>query len=217
MSIRRLIQVVLLGLCLLPSPQPLGAGTALEVAWIEFDDALRLAKLHRKPVLVYIHTDWCAWCKLLEQKALNDGPTVRYINRNFFAVKLNAETSDTIRYQGRSFTKAFGNQVHSLASIFLKGDYSFPSLFVLNPEGRLLTPMRGYLSPQELQDRLRYFAELDYHLMDWSAFEQKQRQKRLQQAPKPTSTLPQADSLNPPAADSAALEFPPGDSLRRAR
>src|ERR1700756_3443668 len=70
------------------------------VKWLTFKEAQEEMKKQPKPLLIDIYTDWCGWCKHMVKTTYSDPNLAGYINTYFYPVQFNAETHDTIEYNG---------------------------------------------------------------------------------------------------------------------
>ena len=73
-------------------------------AWRSWDAGLREAEASGRPVLVDVTTDWCGWCKRMDQDVYARADVQGYLARKFVTVKLDAESDDAARYEGRAYT-----------------------------------------------------------------------------------------------------------------
>ena len=56
-----------------------------------------------KKVFIDLYTSWCGWCKRMDATTFKQRAIVEYMNQKYYAVKFDAETRDTINFNGHSF------------------------------------------------------------------------------------------------------------------
>ena len=95
-----------------------------------FNDALSRAKNENKRVIVDVYTDWCGWCKKMDTEVYGNTDIVKIIEENFIFVKLDAESSAKINYNGKQYSE------QDLASYFEATGY--PTTVFLEPDGKLI-------------------------------------------------------------------------------
>jgi thioredoxin-related protein len=131
------------------------------VNWLTLKEAQEKNKEVKRPFLVDIYTDWCGWCKHMMKTTYSNPGLANYINTNFYPVKFNAETKDTIEYNGKIYkpTSPQPKTPHELAIKFLGSSLSYPStIFVTNNfEYNLLT--QGYLEDKKIEPLLVFMVE----------------------------------------------------------
>ena len=66
------------------------------VKWMTFKEAFEANKKTPKPFLIDVYTDWCGWCKRMMATTYSNPAIAAYVNQNFYPVKFNAETKDSI-------------------------------------------------------------------------------------------------------------------------
>ena len=72
---------------------------AQKVKWYSFEEAVELNKTKPKKILVDVYTDWCGWCKKMDQNTFSHPVIAEYINKNFYAVKFDAESKEAIKFK----------------------------------------------------------------------------------------------------------------------
>lgn len=153
------------------------------ILWTNLEDAMALAAKKKKKVIVDIYTNWCGWCKLMDKNSFSPRSIISYINENYFAVRLNAETSDSITFQGRLYQYLPDVRAHELAWSLLKGNMSYPALVFIDEDGRIITIVSGYLDPLRLEAALHFFRDNVYKKpgSSFQDYEQAFRERKLRE------------------------------------
>ena len=76
------------------------------INWLTLEEADSLYKIQKRPIFIDVFTDWCGWCKRMDATTFKDPNIAGYLNANFYSVKLNAETRDTITFNGKTFSNS---------------------------------------------------------------------------------------------------------------
>ncbi|GAA4445674.1 thioredoxin fold domain-containing protein [Pontibacter saemangeumensis] len=144
---------------------------APKIHWLTIEQAEEKLKQEPRKVLVDVYTDWCGWCKKMDKSTFTDPEVVALINKNFYAVKLDAEGDRPITIKGQTFTFKPEYKAHELAVALLNGQMSFPTTVYLDEQLNMLTPVPGYLDAKNMSSILRYFGENHHQMMTWQEFE----------------------------------------------
>lgn len=133
---------------------------AQEIRWMSLDEALAKQKRNPKPIFMEVYTDWYSQCKMFETNTLQNPEVSDLINRNYYAVKFNAEGNSVVNYKGASFNnpnfdpnRKGRNSAHQLTS-YLKVE-GYPSIYILNRNGEVEQKATGFKTPEELLRFLR--------------------------------------------------------------
>lgn len=146
---------------------------AQDVNWLPFERAIELNKTEPKPILVSLHTDWCGFCKRMDSTTYKNSTIVKYINDNFYAVKLDGEESADITFKGKTFKLIHQGRgkYHELAAAILNGKMSYPATAFFNSQEQHIQTIPGYLTDKKFEVILAYFKESAYKTTPWSEFE----------------------------------------------
>ena len=89
------------------------------INWISWEELHVKLEKDPKKTLVFFHADWCAYCKKIDRAVFTKPEVINKINADYYAVRMNVETSDTIYFDNNKFvnTQALTkrNGVHELA------------------------------------------------------------------------------------------------------
>ena len=142
----------------------LSYGQEVGVKWYSLEEALELNKKEQKKIFIDVYTDWCGWCKKMDAATFSNPAIAQILNTEYYAVKFNAETRDTISFGGKQFINEGpnGRSPHQLAIALLQGRMSYPSVAYLNEESQLLTAVPGYMTAEGIEPILMFFADDAY-------------------------------------------------------
>ena len=146
---------------------------ASNIKWYDFKKGVELNDKKPKKIFIDMYTDWCGWCKRMDQTTFTNPVIAKYMNDEFYPVKFNAERRDTLVFQGKTFVNPDPTKPrspHQLAQSLLQGRMSYPSIVFLNEKNEVITVLPGYRKPSELEAVLHYIAEDAYKTMKWEDF-----------------------------------------------
>ena len=135
-----------------------------KIKWYSIEEVAKLNEENPRKVFIDLYTDWCGWCKKLDQTTFIDPVIVELLNSEFYAVKFNAESKDPISFGGKTFVNEGGKSrnPHQLAVAMLQGQMSYPSAAYMDEDLQLLTAVPGYLTAKDLEPILNFFANDSY-------------------------------------------------------
>lgn len=145
-----------------------------KIQWMDFEEAVAACGETPKKIFIDVYTDWCGWCKRMDQTTFQDPAVVKYMNEYFYAVKFDAERADTVRFQGFDFVPGpsqFGRKgSHQLAAAMLQNKMSYPSYVIFNEELREIQVIPGYQESKTFLPILQFFGENAYKSKTWKEF-----------------------------------------------
>jgi len=126
-----------------------GTTFSAELKWHGFDEGLERAEKENKSVLIDFYTDWCHWCKVMDEKTFNEAAVSDKLESRFITVRVQAEDQSVrVNYQDQTFTHP------ELTRAF--GVTGFPSIAFLNENGEPITIVPGFIPPEEFIHILNY-------------------------------------------------------------
>lgn len=166
---QRLLYIVLLGfLPFLAAAQEKG-----QINWKTVEEVESLMVVAPKQVLVSVYTTWCSYCKKMDRTIYNNPAVVDYINQHFYAIKLNAEQTQSIQFQGKTYGLIKANTrrpVNELAHYWLEGRMTYPSLIMMDAGFKYPSVQPGFLSLLQMESILKYRGSEAYKKQSFDAF-----------------------------------------------
>jgi thioredoxin-related protein len=144
-----------------------------EIQWLTWEEAIAKNDKAPRKLLVDVYTDWCGWCKKMDKETFTDPGVVAFINANFYAIKLDAEQKNVIKYRDNSFSfnPEFGRRgAHELAASLLDGKMGYPSLVYLDETQNRISISPGYKVVEGLMLELEYVAQNHYKTSTFEEF-----------------------------------------------
>ncbi len=129
------------------------AGASRAGEWKSWNAGLSAAQASNRPVIVDVYTDWCRWCRQMDRDVYGRPDVQQYLGTHFVTVKLNAESSESVTYRGRTLS------ARSLASSFDVSGY--PTTIFLASNGDHLVNVPGYVDADRFLLLLRYIGDGD--------------------------------------------------------
>jgi thioredoxin-related protein len=149
-----------------------GMAQKTPVKWYTLPEAEKLIKENPRPVFIDTYTDWCGWCKKLDKETFTNSVIAEILNTEFYPVKFNAEGTESVTFQGKTFINdGKSGKTHQLAISLLKGNLGYPTVVFLDEKGQLLTPVAGFRAPKEMEVLLSYFVDKEYEKKTWEEFQ----------------------------------------------
>lgn len=148
-----------------------------QVEWVTLEqlDSIYKAQgsdtLDRK-VFVDFYTDWCGWCKKMDQTTFKVRWISKYLNEKYYAVKFNAEQKEPVSLAGKEYTFVPNGRrgYNTFASEILGGKLSYPSFALLNNDLEKVQVIPGYQDANNFIRILTYFGGNYHTKMPWEMF-----------------------------------------------
>ncbi len=122
--------------------------------WEELETALAEKP---KPVFLFFEADWCAYCKKIERVVFTKPAVINKINKNYYALKMDVETKDSIQFDGLTFinkqAKTQRKGVHQLPLLLVSRKnqpFSLPASLFLDKNFRVKKRVFEYYTSKEL-------------------------------------------------------------------
>lgn len=139
----------------------LGGGYAFtqekaQINWLSFEQLADSLQTAPKKVLISFHTDWCTYCRKMHREVFTKPEVIDELNTRYYAVKFDAETTDTVRFDGQIFvnTKATKRRkgFHDIALLLgsRNDQFTVPVTLILDEDFTVLGRHFEYIDSKKL-------------------------------------------------------------------
>jgi thioredoxin-related protein len=136
---------------------PLRAQQNEEINWLTWEELDRALEENPKPIFIFFHAEWCAYCKKIEREIFTKKKVIEKLNKKYYALEMDVETEDTIHFDGQKFsniqTNTKRNGVHQLPLLLAsrkKAPFSLPVTLIFDKDFRLQKRVFEYYTSKEL-------------------------------------------------------------------
>jgi thioredoxin-related protein len=146
-----------------------------EIKWMSWEEAAAANDKQPKKIFVDVYTEWCGWCKKMDATTFKDPSVISLINDNFYAVKLNAEQKETIKWKNHEYNWKSSKRdgINELAYDLVDGQLSYPTYILLDQKYDRILISPGYMDGETIKKELKYAAENHYKTTRWEDFKVK--------------------------------------------
>lgn len=163
---------------------------AQQIEWMSWEEAVERSKTEERKIFVDIYTDWCTWCKKMDKETFASPYVAKYLNENFYPVKLNAQQKNDIIFNKKTYryiNRGGQNSYHELAAKIMNGRLSYPTIVFLDEKAEVIQSISGYRNAFEFELFITYFGENHHKQMPWSNY--KRNKKNTPSKPLPSTPV----------------------------
>ncbi len=128
------------------------AAQGQSIRWTSFDRLDDSLRAEPRPLMVFIRTDWCTYCKIQENVAFEDPELAELFNQKFYCLQLDAEATNAIRFLGRTYDFQASRGYHELAEFIgsQNNELVFPTTVLLSHNFQVLKRFQGLQKAEDL-------------------------------------------------------------------
>jgi thioredoxin-related protein len=120
-----------------------------------FEEAEKISEENPKPFVIFVHTSWCKYCKMMENSTFKNPEIISLLNTNFYFISLDAESKRDIYFNNQVFQfkpKGENTGIHELATELstIDSQVVYPTVTVLNPDFSIVFQKHSFLKAKEL-------------------------------------------------------------------
>lgn len=136
--------------------------TASDLNWRSFENAQQIAKSENKIILIDFYTDWCGWCKKMDNETYSNETIINLLNEDFVTVKINPEKQGNIKLEDQTISwERFAAEV---------GVSGFPATAFFTPNNQLIDLVPGYYDPENMELLLNFMSKGMYQKISFQDY-----------------------------------------------
>jgi thioredoxin-related protein len=114
-----------------------------------------------RPVIFYIYTSWCSYCKIQDQQIKKDSSLQNLLKTNFYFIRFNAENKNRVDFNGKTYhfkSHGISGGTHELAFLGQKPkeQLTYPLWIIFDRDYKLLHRYSGLVNTDELNMLLNF-------------------------------------------------------------
>lgn len=121
-----------------------------------FEKAEQLSIENPKPFVIFIHTSWCKYCKMMENSTFKNEEVIHQLNEKFYFISFDAENKSDVLFNNHLFKfkpKGANSGIHQLAEAL--SNQTYPTITILNPDYTILTQIESTIGAKDLLQILK--------------------------------------------------------------
>lgn len=116
------------------------------ITWVSIEEAQELMENEPRKMFIDIYTTWCGPCKLMDRTTFKDEKVTEYVRAKYYAVRLNAESTQLTKFKGKEMTEK------ELAQKFQVQGY--PTILLMDEDLGSIQVKLGYMKPGQFKKLL---------------------------------------------------------------
>ena len=143
------------------------------LSWVSLQEAEKLMAKQPKKLFIDVYTDWCGWCKVMDQQTFQHPTISKIINQYYYPVKFNAEQKEDLVFRGKTFKYVPNGRsgYNELAAEMLQGKLSYPTIVYMDENFNIIQAIPGFYKPVDIEPILKYFGSGAYKNTDWGEYQ----------------------------------------------
>jgi len=127
-----------------------------QIRWLDFEQLEDSLMVNPKKVFIDFYTDWCGPCIRMQKEVFTAPEIVDLLNKEYYSVKMNVESRDTITFGNQKFVNERSNKrnpVHQIPLLMARQKnkpFSVPALVFMDANFKVEKRYFQYLNVKQL-------------------------------------------------------------------
>lgn len=139
---------------------PKQVNTAVSLQQYHFSDLEDLMAKEERLIAVFLHADWCKFCRNMEQTTLKNKRVIHWLNDKYYFISFDGEQQEAVVFNDHVFSyqpRGRNTGIHELATALgsMEGELTFPAFVILNPEYEIVFQYNAFLTAGAMADILQ--------------------------------------------------------------
>jgi len=139
---------------------PKEAITSVSLQQHHFSDLEDLMAKEERLIAVFLHADWCKFCRNMEQTTLKNKRVINWLNTEYYFISFDGEQKEAVEFNDHVFDyepRGRNSGIHELARALgsMGGELTFPAFVILNSEYEIVFQYNAFLTAGAMADILQ--------------------------------------------------------------
>ena len=122
----------------------------------QFSEVDSLMAKEKRSIAVFLHANWCKFCKNMEQTTFKNDAIVQLLNEQYYFISFDGEQKEKVRFNQRNFAfqpRGRNSGTHELATALgsINGELTYPSFVLLNPQYEITFQHNTFLNARKMK------------------------------------------------------------------
>ncbi|MFZ9659107.1 MAG: thioredoxin family protein [Arcobacteraceae bacterium] len=138
-----------------------GTQFTLYAQTIDFNQIVKENETHKRPMMVFFHTDHCPYCKKMITEEFDNPNIKKFIDKEFYFIDINVDSKTKIIYKD---FKGTADQFGDLLEVRF-----YPTIMFMD-NNVIVSNIKGYRNPTKFNVIMKYIATKSFESMDLETF-----------------------------------------------